>query len=69
MPGMTEKLDPDTPVLVPINPSSNRTVAFHRPDCHYTEGKPTRRLRLGEVRHRPYPPCSKCKPDTPQASE
>jgi len=66
---MTEKLDLDTPVVVPINPRNTHTVSFHRPDCHYIDGRPTRQLRLGEVRIRPYPPCSKCQPESPQASE
>jgi len=67
---MTEDPDPDTPVVLRINPSNKRRVSFHRPDCHLVEdAQRTRRLRLGEVRHRPYPPCSACNPDTPQASE
>ena len=66
---MTEDPDLDTPVVIRINSSNKRTVHYHLPDCRYVEDAPrTRQLRLGEVRLRPYSPCSKCKPDTPEAS-
>lgn len=65
----TQELDLDKPVVLRVDPTNESRARYHRPDCGYVQNAPrTRQLRLGEVRIRPYPPCSKCKPDTPETS-